>query len=243
MTDKKLYTQIMTEAGSDELFVVTTTRHLKIRFPHELYHWAKDQFPFIHGMSIMDQHHGTTVYTVKKSDDALQIVHRTDGLFTQLKNHALVVKGADCVPIIMYHPDLQLIGGLHSGWRGTLDGIITKALRRLTNKYHADLSRLFVGFGPCICGKCFEVGPDVWGKFHERFPEVAVHGKEDYLDLKAVLCHHLAEYNVPAENIFDMGHCTACMPDLYYSFRRENQTKGRMYTVIVLKDLNLQKST
>ena len=103
-----------------------------------------------------------------------------DGHLSRSSRTAMAVTLADCVPVFIAHPDgVAML--LHSGWKGTAAGILGAGFDAL-NSLGRTVSDAHVHFGPAICGKCYEVGPDVYK---------AVTGKEvsgpALLDLRAVL--------------------------------------------------------
>lgn len=62
----------------------------------------------------------------KYTDEKFEFV---DGFITNKKNIPLVTKYADCTPIILYDKMKNVIGNVHSGWRGTLQRISAKAVK------------------------------------------------------------------------------------------------------------------
>lgn len=82
-----------------------------------------------------------------------------DGHLTSERGLALAVSIADCVPVFMAHPS-GTIALLHSGWKGTAAGFVTRATAAFS-MLGKPPSELRVHFGPAICGRCYEVGADV----------------------------------------------------------------------------------
>ncbi|HIC93334.1 MAG TPA: laccase domain-containing protein, partial [Anaerolineae bacterium] len=52
----------------------------------------------------------------------------TDALVTGAPGVALMLRFADCVPIALYDPVRRVIGLVHAGWRGTVEGIARKTV-------------------------------------------------------------------------------------------------------------------
>ncbi|MEW5919254.1 MAG: polyphenol oxidase family protein, partial [Gemmatimonadota bacterium] len=82
-----------------------------------------------------------------------------DGHLTNTPSTALAVTLADCVPIFLSHAS-GMIGLLHAGWRGTSAGIVGRAIEELRFR-GVPAHELSAHLGPAICGKCYEVGPEV----------------------------------------------------------------------------------
>jgi len=82
-----------------------------------------------------------------------------DGHITSERELALAVQIADCVPVFMAHPS-GTIALLHSGWKGTAAGFVTRAVAAFSilGKPPAEVR---VHLGPAVCGRCYEVSAEV----------------------------------------------------------------------------------
>ena len=138
-----------------------------------------------------------------------------DALVTGERGLSLTVAVADCVPVALVSEDE--VGMVHSGWRGTLSGIAGKAVGSM------NYGRVRAYIGPCIRGCCYEVSEEIAGKFSERFGDEVADGR--YLSLPAAIGRDLEEVGV--EEIHDLGLCTGCRPDLFYSHRKQGPYTGR----------------
>ena len=161
-----------------------------------------------------------------------------DGIFTDKPEVTLIMRFADCVPLVFYDPARKVVGIVHAGWQGTLLRIGAEAVSAIARQYGSSASDLRVGMGPSICGECYQVGEDVhkqflktWGREAEQF----FLNKEDglYLDLWGANEWVLREAGVGwVEN---SGFCTAEKLDEWYSYRKEKGVTGRFAVVIALK--------
>src|SRR6185369_17260158 len=108
---------------------------------------------------------------------------------------------ADCVPVFLAHPS-GAAAALHSGWRGTARRITAKAIERfgLHGLRPADL-RLHCG--PAICGRCYEVSPDVYAQLTGR--EVA---SPTTVDLRALIAEDARALGVRSISV--SAFCTRC---------------------------------
>ena len=91
-----------------------------------------------------------------------------DALVTDRPRILLVIKTADCLPVFIVDAKNRAVGAVHCGWRGTLNKVITKAMRAMQMNYGSDTGSLFFAFGPCIDRACYEVGEDVREKFRKE---------------------------------------------------------------------------
>ena len=53
-----------------------------------------------------------------------------DAIVSKLKNIGIGILTADCAPILFYDPKKKIIGCVHSGWRGALNGVIKKTVEK-----------------------------------------------------------------------------------------------------------------
>lgn len=145
-----------------------------------------------------------------------------DGHLSRSAKTAMAVTLADCVPVFIAHPDgVALI--LHSGWKGTAARILERGLRELV-AVGCDVAKARVHLGPAICGKCYEVGPEVFA---------AVTGEEvtapALLDLRAVLA---AQARQAGASVTISEWCTRCHNERFFSHRAGDD--GRQLGVIVI---------
>jgi hypothetical protein len=145
-----------------------------------------------------------------------------DGHLAHSRGTAIAVTVADCVPVFIAHPD-GVVMILHSGWRGTAAGILQRGLSMLTGDGLRP-SDLRVHLGPAICGKCYEVSPDVFAQLTGRKPD-----QPTPVDLRALLADRAREAGV--RRISVSPHCTRCDNDRFYSHRAGDL--GRQIGVLV----------
>ena len=94
-------------------------------------------------ISGLDQIHSAEVIVVGKEDAGPMLgeesrKHKADGQITDLPGVALMVYGADCVPMLFADPVRHVVGTAHGGWRGTVQGIAGITVRRMSEIYGTD---------------------------------------------------------------------------------------------------------
>ncbi len=166
-----------------------------------------------------------------------------DALITQKRELLLTIRTADCLPILFYDNEKEIIGAIHSGWKGTSKRITYKVLKETINLFNLNPSSLIVLLGPCICERCYDVGEDVKKAFENHkewknlnFLTYSQKDKKYKLDLRKANLIQICEAGIKDENIFSINLCTKCNPDLFYSHRRDPKNKGRMLAFIGLKN-------
>jgi polyphenol oxidase len=191
----------------------------------------------VHDLRIvtMKQVHGERIVEVK--DKSQKEVGEADGMVTKEKNLFLGILTADCVPILFCAPEAQLVAVVHAGWRGTLLGLAPKMISHLMNRFGVESSLIEVVLGPAIGGCCYEIGADVatpvqkkWGALANK--ALRTSGSKTFLDLKALNSGLLQESGIPAENISQVGPCTACSAEDFFSYRRDGAVTGRQISFI-----------
>jgi YfiH family protein len=138
-----------------------------------------------------------------------------DSLLTEETGFSLVVAVADCVPVALVGG--WRVGMVHSGWRGTLSGVAGKTAREMGE------APVRAYIGPSIRGCCYEVSEELAEDFAREFGPGVVSGR--YLSLPAAIRSDLERAGV--EEIHDLGLCTGCRPDLFYSHRKQGPLTGR----------------
>ena len=167
-----------------------------------------------------------------------------DGFITNKKNIPIVTKYADCTPIILYDKMKNVIGNVHSGWRGTLQRISVKAVRLMEEKYNCNPADIIVCIGPCIKQSHFQVEEDFIAKFKQEFGNVEkyyktgeiVEGKQKYyFDTTSLIIDYLTEIGINRENIFDSNICSVCNVANMSSYRAEKEKADRNMNIVMLK--------
>jgi hypothetical protein len=145
-----------------------------------------------------------------------------DGHLSPDRGTAMAVTVADCVPVYVAHPS-GASAMLHAGWRGTAAGILGVAVRRLA-ALRRPARELRVLLGPAICGRCYEVSPDVYGQLTGR----AV-GAPTTVSLHEVLADQARTLGV--REVHATALCTRCDNDRLFSHRAGDA--GRQLGVLV----------
>lgn len=185
------------------------------------------------------QVHGEDIVVVDGNGYRDVRVRQADGLITSAPGIAVGVETADCVPVLLADPAIPAVGAVHAGWRSTVKQIVRTAVGRMEHEYGCDPSRMIAAIGPAIGPECYEVDEPVMGPVRESFPfwkDVAqARGNGRWsLDLAKTNRLALVAAGLKERNVHNLGLCTSCRRDLFYSFRAEGRT-GRMLSAIMIK--------
>lgn len=184
--------------------------------------------------AVLKQIHSTVVHQAN-SPELNQL--EGDGLTTRTPGLWLGIKTADCVPVLLADAKNHAIGALHAGWRGAAHGILASCLQQWQSTFESRPADIFAAVGPSIGGCCYEVGPEVSTLFQQLFPERPELSGVAKIDLREAIRRQLEAAGVPPGHIDTAQMCTQCEPEWFYSFRRERDLAGRMFSAIRIKDL------
>ena len=183
----------------------------------------------------MRQVHGDNIIAIK--DKQMKEAGEADGMVTPESGIYLGILTADCVPLLFIAPKQRLAAAVHAGWRGTLAGIAAKAVRLFKDQYGAAAGDLEVALGPSIGVCCYEVKDDVAGPLMKKWgslttPSIAVRNGKSLINLSRLNRDILRAAGVPGHQLFQVGPCTACSADDFFSYRRERSETGRQISVV-----------
>jgi polyphenol oxidase len=196
--------------------------------------------------------------------EALEHPLAGDGLITNTSGILLAVLTADCLPVIVVDPKKRAAGVFHAGWRGTLKRIVEKGIGEMRKHFGSDPAQLRAVIGPGIGNCCYQVGAEVRNSFeaqfaygaelfretketnkiHEKYPLLFLTSrapghselpKQIFLDLSQANQRQLIAAGLKKRNVFDLGLCTACNTDLFFSHRAEYGKTGRMMAVVGIR--------
>ena len=163
-----------------------------------------------------------------------------DAIVTKIKNVGISILTADCAPILLYDPQKKIIGCIHSGWRGALNGVIRNTIKKF-KELDSNIDNLFVVVGPCIRKENYEVKIDFYEKFvnqntkYEVFFKKIVNDKY-FFDLRGFINNKISDLNI--KNIENIEMDTFTAREIFYSYRRSclNNEKdyGRCISVILM---------
>lgn len=168
----------------------------------------------------------------KPAEDARGDTIYCDAIVSNARGVLAGVKTADCVPILIGDPATGAFAAVHAGWRGTLAQVALKALNRMATEYGTKPEDVRVAIGPAAGACCYEVGTDVIDAFRSSFPNqdlfTATREAHACIDLLRSNREQLLSAGVVAEQINIAPLCTMCRTDLFFSYRREKNVRGKV---------------
>jgi YfiH family protein len=172
----------------------------------------------------MEQVHGHTVVEAGGTRE------QCDALVTDRADVVLMVRVADCVPVLLADPDAGVLGAAHAGRQGLVEDVVTACVGRMRD---LGASQIQAWVGPHICGSCYEVPEALQQEVaaHEPASLSTTSWGTPALDIGAGVRAQLERAGV---TVHDVSRCTLESPDLY-SYRRDGAGAGRLAGVIRMK--------
>jgi hypothetical protein len=184
------------------------------------------------------QRHGVNVRRVEKGDRGA-VCESCDTLITDARGVPVLLRFADCTPVLIYDPAHRAFAVVHSGWRGTVKGAARAAVQALSASFGSRPADIVACIGPSIGPCCYEVGEEVvqaataaFGGADGLLPQGS-NGRRHF-DLWAANRRWLEESGV--DQIEIGGICTACRMDEFYSHRAERGKTGHFGAVMALRE-------
>lgn len=151
-----------------------------------------------------------------------------DGMATARKRFGLLVKSADCQPILLAHESGRFVAGIHAGWQGNRQDYPGVAVKELCAAYGVKAEELSAVRGPSLgpAKSEFVNFADEWGhEFAQWYEE-----REKIVNLWRLAKDQLLAAGLREDRIYSLDLCTASL-DIFYSYRRDKVT-GRQGSII-----------
>ncbi|MBQ9201025.1 MAG: laccase domain-containing protein [Bacteroidales bacterium] len=198
-------------------------------------------YPVVQGHQV----HGSRIALIDRPGLTREALEGYDAFITKLREVAIGVRTADCVPVLLYDPRQRVVAAVHAGWRGTVQRISQKTLQRMAGLFGCRPGDVRAVVCPAIGPDSFQVGPEVTEAFRQAgFPMDIVwsfrgqgNGRPmsggEHIDLFSANRWLLEQSGLQPENI------QVCAVDTYtetrfYSARREGLCCGRNINAIRL---------
>ena len=187
---------------------------------------------FAPGAVLADLHqvHGDTVHVVAGRTTPRATPPDADGIVTTEPDVVLMVRAADCVPVLFGDPEAGVVGAAHAGRLGLAAGVVTHTVARMRELGATEIT---AWVGPHVCGSCYEVPAALQAEVAAVVPAsvATTSWGTPALDLGAGVRAQLAQAGVA---VVDVARCTRESGDLY-SFRRDGAQAGRLAGLVRLR--------
>ena len=92
---------------------------------------------------------------------------RPTGSSAPIQEAALVVRVADCAPVLLADRRSGVVAAVHAGWRSTMQRICSRPSRRCNGELGTHPRDLVAAIGPCLGPCCGEMGEEVVEAFRD----------------------------------------------------------------------------
>jgi hypothetical protein len=185
----------------------------------------------------MEQTHGSVVKIIDQRMPE-RVIIGADALISDKKDIFLMIKTADCFPIIYFDPVAEVIAAIHVGWRGAMENILSKVLTKMSVKFGTKPENLIVAVGPGIQKCCYKYRNFKQEKLlsWQNFIRTESTGKS--VDLQGFITSQLTSLGIKSSNIEMADECTCCSQRFFSHYRAQKtlEQEGRFATIIGMRD-------
>lgn len=178
----------------------------------------------------MTQVHGADVAWT----DAVAIgeIPVVDALLTDQVGVGVLVRVADCTPIVLAGLDEAVAGVIHCGREGLVQGVVPAAIGAVRDRGAESIE---AWIGPRACGRCYEVPEEMADAVAAAVPEArsTTSWGTPALDIGAGVAAQLHELGVRVNDLGD--HSCTIEDERFYSYRRQGQDSGRFGAIAVIR--------
>jgi len=189
-------------------------------------------------ITLNQTHSNKVVYF--KNESSIKNKLSGDAIVTKIKNVGISILAADCVPILLYDPQKKIIGCIHSGWTGALNGVIENTISKFL-ELNSNIRNLVAAIGPCINYYHYEVGHDFYKKFlaqnkNNRKFFTTLSNKKYLFNIRNYINVKLIRLGIG--NIDHINMDTFSDKENFFSYRRSKRDNendyGRCISVIIM---------
>ncbi|ABA90186.1 laccase family multicopper oxidase [Syntrophotalea carbinolica DSM 2380] len=194
-----------------------------------------------HQLLTVKQVHGNDILIVDQPNHDLShfLTVASDAIVTNQPGFMFGVLVADCFPVLLHDPTLQVGAAIHLGWRGAANCLLGKTVEAMQSNFGCRPENLSAAVGPGIAAHHYEVDRTVRDAFRQgsgHWPQIASEtalGKWQ-LDLQRSCLLQLEDVGIQSSQISMVEECTCCHRELFFSHRRDNGATGRQLGFMIL---------
>lgn len=187
---------------------------------------------------IADQTHSRQVHICREADCGAGLgtkpqIPVVDGLITNIPGQFLLIRTADCTPVILADKEKMVVSALHSGREGTRKNIVEEAVSIMNTHYQCQPKDIVAYIGAGISASHYQVSQGIYDEFVASVTQQGFAHQQDNqrrLDIRHIIFQQLIKAGIPFRNIENIHDCTYENPD-YHSYRREG-THNRQINIV-----------
>ncbi len=185
------------------------------------------------------QVHGREVALVTAPPEPGATPPQADAVLTDNPAVTLLLRFADCVPILFHDPRQKVVGLAHAGWRGTVNRVAAAVVGQMEAAYGSRPADILAAIGPSICARHYQVGPEVIAQVEQAFKGEAgavLSSANGGAKFDLWRANEIVLRQAGVEHVETAGICTACHVEDWFSHRAEKGKTGRFGALIGLAD-------
>jgi len=180
----------------------------------------------------LKQKHTNTVIHLESNTTIIEPI--ADAAFATAPNLVCAVMTADCIPVLVCDQRGTIVAAIHAGWKGIAAGIIEATIKAM----NINPTKLLAWLGAAIGANSFETGEDMREIFIKNNPEsqkaFVAHNDRFLANIYLLASQCLNSAGITA--IYGGEYCTFTQKELFFSFRRDGASSGRMASLIWLTE-------
>ncbi len=194
----------------------------------------QEQLGFAWWQECRQVHGDAMVFDPEPASSEQNATQEADGMATSRAGQALVIKTADCQPLLVAHESQEYVAALHVGWRGNRMGFVQSGVKRFCERYGIAPAECYAVRGPSLGPGASEFVNFAfeWGAGFERYYDA----DRETVDLWRLTREQLQEAGVLPERIFGVDLCTYSLHDHFFSYRREKRGGRQASCIWIEKD-------
>jgi hypothetical protein len=192
---------------------------------------------------IADQTHSDLVHLCREEDCGAGLGDKpqipvVDGFITNIPNQFLLIRTADCTPIILMDNKRMVVSALHSGREGTRKNIAGKAVQLMQEHYGSEVKDICAYIGAGICHKHYEVSEAIYSEYNDSLSAMGLDPATElhrHIDIRKGIFQQLIQAGITFRNIDNISDCTFESPE-YHSFRRDGSHNRQINLVGIIHE-------
>jgi YfiH family protein len=183
------------------------------------------------------QVHGINVAIAEAPRPAAMPPVQADVILTNKPGITLLMRFADCVPVMLHDPIRKVVGIAHAGWMGTVRATVRIAVEAMQADFGSNPGEILAAIGPSIGPDHYEVGADVVMQVRQAFGSTSsalLRERSGAVHFDLWTANRMILEQAGVNQIELVRICTACNTGEWYSHRAERGRTGRFGAVIAL---------
>jgi len=177
---------------------------------------------------ICDQTHSDLVHICKEEDSGAGLgdhpqIPVVDGLITNIVGQYLLIRTADCFPVMFYDEKRMVVAGVHSGRESTRKNIVGNCVEAMKTHYGSDPGDIVAYIGAGVCEDHYEVSEGIFQEFNQSLVDQGFSPcsqRYRHLNIRTTIFQQLIRAGLRFINIENNHECTFENHD-YFSYRRD----------------------